>query len=97
MKILLHKCKGHVNRKVIQRTCKGGHKEILKLILDTSKQNVKDEESSHGFDNLEHELQNWLSNENEYAKSAMENKNKGSKEYCLGQFLNGIKSKGTSY
>ena len=66
--------------------------EILKLILDVSKQNVKDEEC--GIALLESEFHNWLFIENESAQSAMENEIKGSKEYSLGQFLKDMKKSG---
>ena len=59
--------------------------EILKFVLDVSKQNVKDEESA----NLE-----WLFRYNESAQSAMKNEIKGSKEYSLGQFLKDMKKSG---
>ena len=66
--------------------------EILKLILNVSKQNVGDEES--GIALLESEFHKWLFTENESAQTAMNNKIKGSKEYSLGQFLKDMKKSG---
>ena len=66
--------------------------EILKLILNVSKQNVKDEESGTAL--LESEFHKWLFIENESAQSAMKNEIKGSKEYSLGQFLKDLKKSG---
>ena len=68
--------------------------EILKLILDVSKQNLGVGDEDCGIALLESEFHNWLFIENESAQSAMVNEIKGSKEYSLGQFLKDMKKSG---
>ena len=93
LQFLLDECKAKMDQCAFQKACHGGHAQIVSLMVSIAS-NRKDPEAASEYTLW----RDWLFQNNYFATEAMNKvinkKDKGSREFNLGEYLLHLKSQG---